>query len=36
LRAYVRARRRMLQDPPMKRILKRAESRAGEWAATHS
>lgn len=35
LRAYVRARRRMLQDPPMKRILKRAESRAGEWATSH-
>ena len=35
LRAYVRARRRMLQNPPMKRILKRAESRAGEWAASH-
>lgn len=35
VRAYVRTRRRMLQDPPMKRILKRAESRAGEWAAAH-
>ena len=35
LQAYVRTRRRMLQSPPMKRILKRAESRAKEWAARH-
>jgi len=36
LRAYLRARRRMLQEPPMRRILRRAEGRAGEWAASHS
>ena len=36
VRAYLRARRRLLQAPPMQRILRRAESRAGEWAATHS
>lgn len=36
VRAYLRTRRRMLQAPPMQRILKRAESRAGEWAATHT
>jgi tRNA A-37 threonylcarbamoyl transferase component Bud32 len=35
LRAYVRTRRRMLQAPPMKRILRRAESRAGEWKKNH-
>ena len=35
VRAYVRTRRRMLQAPPMKRILKRAESRAKEWAVRH-
>ena len=33
--AYVRTRRRLLQSPPMKRILKRAEHRAGEWATAH-
>ena len=32
LQSYLRTRRRMLQSPPMKRILRRAESRAGEWA----
>lgn len=36
LRAYVRARRRMLQDPPMRRIFARAEHRAGEWERAHS
>jgi len=35
VRTYLRARRRMLQDPPMRRILKRAEGRAGEWDASH-
>ncbi|MEC9048760.1 MAG: lipopolysaccharide kinase InaA family protein [Planctomycetota bacterium] len=29
--AYVRARRRLLQDPPMSRILSRADKRAREW-----
>ena len=36
VRAYLRARRRMLQSPPMQRILRRAKGRAGEWAESHS
>ncbi|HEB54079.1 MAG TPA: hypothetical protein ENI87_12565 [bacterium] len=36
VRAYYRARRRLLQRPPMQRILRRAEQRAGEWAAAHN
>ncbi len=33
--AYVRTRRRLLQQPPMNRILTAAERRAGEWRASH-
>lgn len=35
LRAYLRASRCLLQRPPLRRILLRAEDRAGEWASAH-
>ena len=35
LRSYLRANRRLLQRPPLKRMLARAAHRAGEWAAAH-
>jgi histone H3/H4 len=35
VRGYLRARRRLLQRPPMRRLLRRAEQRAGEWRAVH-
>jgi tRNA A-37 threonylcarbamoyl transferase component Bud32 len=35
LRAYARAHRALLQDPPLRRLLRRAEQRAGEWASAH-
>ncbi|HEX6813745.1 MAG TPA: lipopolysaccharide kinase InaA family protein [Planctomycetota bacterium] len=35
LRSYLRANHRLLQQPPLRRLLRRAEHRAGEWAATH-
>ncbi|MGC6486699.1 MAG: hypothetical protein ACON4Z_03570 [Planctomycetota bacterium] len=34
--AYVRTRRRLLQQPPVKRILKHAERRAREWQVRHA
>ena len=34
--AYVRARRRMLQQPAVRRILTHAERRAGEWQRRHA
>lgn len=36
LRGYARAHRRLLQRPPLRRILARAEQRAREWAAAHA
>lgn len=36
VRGYVRARRRLLQSPPIARILRRAEERAGEWRSAHA
>jgi hypothetical protein len=35
LRSYLRANRRLLQRPPLRRMLVRAEHRAGEWATAH-
>lgn len=35
LRAYLRAQRRLLRSPPVRRVLRRAAVRAGEWAKTH-
>lgn len=35
LRGYLRAWRRLLLAPPLRRLLRRAEQRAGEWAAAH-
>jgi len=35
LRGYLRAHRRLLQQPPLRRLLRRAAERAGEWAAAH-
>ncbi|MBL8731634.1 MAG: hypothetical protein JNN13_04610 [Planctomycetes bacterium] len=35
LSAYLRAHRRLLQAPPLRRLLRRAEQRAGEWASAH-
>ncbi len=35
LRGYLRAHRRLLQSPPLRRVLRRADERAGEWAAAH-
>jgi len=34
--AYVRTRRRLLQQPPIERILKHAERRAREWQVRHA
>ena len=34
--AYLRIRRKLLQQPPMKRILMHAARRAGEWRQSHS
>ena len=34
--AYVRTRRRLLQQPPIKRILQHAERRAREWRERHA
>jgi len=34
--AYARARRLLLQRPPLTRILRRATERAGEWLARHA
>lgn len=35
LRGYLRAHRQLLQSPPLRRILRRAADRAGEWAEAH-
>lgn len=35
LRAYIRAHRQLLQTPPLRRVLRAAEQRAGEWASAH-
>ena len=35
LRSYLRAHRRLLQQPPLRRLLRSAEQRAGEWASEH-
>lgn len=35
LRAYLRAHRRLLQEVPLRRLLRAAEHRAGEWASAH-
>lgn len=35
LRAYLRAWRRLLQQPPARRLLRAAGKRAGEWASAH-
>lgn len=35
VRAYVRARHKLLQQPPIRRILTGAERRAGQWRASH-
>ena len=35
LRSYLRAHRRLLQSPSLRRILRRAETRAGEWRSAH-
>lgn len=35
LRGYLRSWRTLLQEPPLRRLLRRAEQRAGEWAAAH-
>ncbi len=35
LRGYLRAHRWLLQEPPVRRLLRRAEQRAGEWASAH-
>jgi len=35
LRAYLRAWHALLQEPPLRRLLRRAEQRAGEWASAH-
>lgn len=35
LRGYLRAWRQLLQEPPLRRLLRRAEQRAGEWASAH-
>ena len=34
-RAWLRAHRNLLERPPWRRIVRRAEQRAGEWAAAH-
>jgi tRNA A-37 threonylcarbamoyl transferase component Bud32 len=36
LYAYVRARRRLLQRPPIQRIVRSAERRAREWQVQHA
>lgn len=36
LRSYLRAHRQLLQTPPLHRILRRAEQRAGEWRSAHA
>ena len=35
LRSYLRAQRCLLQRPPLRRLLQRAEQRAREWASAH-
>lgn len=35
LRGYLRAHRDLLQAPPLRRILRRAADRAGQWASAH-
>ncbi len=35
LRAWLRAHRRLLQRPPLRRSLRHAQRRAGEWASAH-
>ena len=35
LRSYLRAHRRLLQRPPLRRLLRVAAQRAGEWASEH-
>ncbi|MBL9076862.1 MAG: hypothetical protein JNL08_05130 [Planctomycetes bacterium] len=35
VRAYLRAHRRLLRQPPLRRILRHAERRAREWASAH-
>ena len=35
LRSWLRAHRTLLQQPPLRRLLRTAEHRAGEWAAAH-
>lgn len=35
LRGWLRAQRRLLMAPPVRRLLSRAEQRAGEWASAH-
>ena len=35
VRAYARSRRRLLQQPPMQRLLMHAEKRAREWQTSH-
>jgi tRNA A-37 threonylcarbamoyl transferase component Bud32 len=35
LRGYLRANRRLLQQPPLRRILRAAKKRAAEWASAH-
>ncbi len=35
LRAWLRAQRRLLRSPPLRRIVRRAAVRAGEWARDH-
>lgn len=36
VRGYARAHRALLQDTPLRRLLRRAETRAGEWRAAHA
>jgi len=36
LRSYLRAHRRLLQAPPLRRLLRRAGQRAGEWRSAHA
>ncbi|MFN6196842.1 MAG: lipopolysaccharide kinase InaA family protein, partial [Planctomycetota bacterium] len=36
LRGYTRAHRALLQDTPLRRLLRLAEARAGEWRSAHA